>query len=61
MIEHRSTVSLQLTSPEMQALIGLLDVAIKNVGIRAMEDDVIGLIAAIKATAKASEMEREAA
>jgi hypothetical protein len=54
-------MTLDLTPQQFQALVGMLDVAIKQVGIRAMEDDIVGLMAAVKATAKASEMEREAA
>lgn len=39
---------LSLTSEQMQVLTGLLDAAIKTVGVRAMEDDVIDLFHAIK-------------
>jgi hypothetical protein len=54
-------MNLTLTQEQAQALVGLLDIAIKQVGIRAMEDDIVGLMQAIKAAAKPPEMEREAA
>lgn len=44
-------MQLNLTPEQFQALVGLLDVAIKQVGIRAFEDDVAGLMAAVKAAA----------
>lgn len=43
---------LDLTPAQFQALVALLDVAIKQVGIRAFEDDVAGLMAAVKAAAQ---------
>jgi hypothetical protein len=39
---------LNLTPEQMQVLAGLLDAAIKTVGVRAMEDDVVDLFRAIK-------------
>jgi hypothetical protein len=48
-------MTLHLTPAQFQALVGLLDVAIKQVGIRAFEDDVAGLMQAVKAAAKPKE------
>lgn len=48
-------MQLDLTSAQFQALVALLDVAIKQIGIRAFEDDVAGLMAAVKAAAKPQE------
>lgn len=45
-------MTLNLTPAQFQALVALLDVAIKQVGIRAFEDDVAGLMAAVKAAAQ---------
>jgi hypothetical protein len=39
---------LNLTPEQMRVLAGLLDAAIKAVGIRAMEDDVVDLMRAVK-------------
>jgi hypothetical protein len=51
---------LNLTPEQMQVLAGLLDAAIKTVGVRAMEDDVVDLFRAIKsATPPASPEEPE--
>lgn len=44
-------MQLDLTPAQFQALVALLDVAIKQVGIRAFEDDVVDLMAAVKAAA----------
>jgi hypothetical protein len=41
-------MTLTLTKEQFQALVGLLDVAIKSVGIRAMEPDVVGLFDVIR-------------
>jgi hypothetical protein len=48
-------MTLNLTKEQAQALVGLLDIAIKQVGIRAMEDDVVGLMHAIRAAGQPSE------
>lgn len=40
---------LELSTQRLSTLVGLLDVAIKSVGIRAMEDDVLELMQALKA------------
>ena len=50
-------MTLELTQQQFQALVGLMDIAIKQVGIRAFEDDVAGVMAAIKAAAKSAEDE----
>lgn len=44
---------LNLTPEQMQVLAGLLDAAIKAVGVRAMEEDVVDLFRAIKSAAPA--------
>jgi hypothetical protein len=46
-------MTLELTPAQFQTLAGLLDVAIKSLGIRAMEDDVVDLMQAVKAAAQA--------
>ena len=43
-----STYTLTLDANQLQVLAGLLDAAIKAIGIRAMEDDVVGLMQTIK-------------
>jgi len=43
-----STYTLTLDANQLQVLAGLLDAAIKTIGIRAMEDDVVGLMQTIK-------------
>lgn len=40
---------LELSTQRLNTLAGLLDVAIKSIGIRAMEDDVLELMQALKA------------
>ena len=45
-------MKLDLTSEQFQTVAGLLDQAIKQIGIRAFEDDVVSLIGAIKAAAQ---------
>jgi hypothetical protein len=42
---------LNLTPEQMQVLAGLLDAAVKTIGVRAMEDDVVDLFRAIKSAA----------
>lgn len=42
---------LDLTPAQFQVLAGLLDQAIKVIGIRAMEDDVVSLMQAVRAAA----------
>jgi hypothetical protein len=49
---------LHLTTTQAQALLGLLDIAIKQVGIRPMEDDVVGLMGAIKAVAQPKDQQQ---
>ena len=44
-------MKLDLTPAQFQTLAGLLDQAIKAIGIRAFEDDVADLMRAIKAAA----------
>jgi hypothetical protein len=51
---------LHLTPEQTQALLGLLDVAIKQVGIRAMEDDVVSLMQAVKAAVQPPKLEEAA-
>ena len=46
-------MTLELTPAQFQVLAGLLDAAIKTLGIRAMEDDVVDLMQAVKAAAQA--------
>jgi hypothetical protein len=46
-------MTLDLTPAQFQTLAGLLDAAIKTLGIRAMEDDVVDLMQAVKAAAQA--------
>jgi len=53
-------MTLTLTPTQAQALLGLLDVAIKQVGIRAMEDDVVGLMQAVKAAVQPPKLEEAA-
>jgi len=48
-------MQLDLTPAQFQALVALLDLAIKQIGIRAFEDDVAGLMQAVKAVAKPQE------
>jgi hypothetical protein len=52
-------VTLDLTPAQFQALVGLLDIAIKQVGIRAFEDDVAGLMAAVKAAVPTPQQETD--
>jgi hypothetical protein len=40
-----------LTPAQFQTLAGLLDQAVKTIGIRAFEDDVVSLMQAVKAAA----------
>jgi hypothetical protein len=42
---------IDLTPAQFQTLAGLLDQAVKTIGIRAFEDDVVSLMSAIKAAA----------
>lgn len=46
-------MQLDLTPAQFQVLAGLLDQAIKTIGIRAFEDDVVDLMRAVKAAAQA--------
>ena len=41
-------MQLDLTPQQFQVLAGLLDAAIKAIGIRAMEDDVVDLMRVLK-------------
>ena len=45
-------MQLDLTPAQFQTLAGLLDQAIKQIGIRAFEDDVVSLMQAVKAAAQ---------
>lgn len=45
-------MQLDLTPAQFQALVALLDLAIKQIGIRAFEDDVAGLMVAVKSAAQ---------
>lgn len=45
-------MQLNLTPEQFQVLVGLLDVAVKATGLRALEDDVVSLMQAIKAAAQ---------
>jgi hypothetical protein len=53
----RKKMALNLTPAQFQVLAGLLDQAIKTLGLRAMEDDVVDLMQAVKAAAKTQEMQ----
>jgi hypothetical protein len=50
-------MQLDLTPAQFQVLAGLLDAAIKTLGLRAMEDDVVDLMQVVKAAAKTQEMQ----
>lgn len=50
---------IKLTQDQLHSLAGLLDIAIKQVGIRAMEDDVVGLMQAVKAAVQPPRLEPE--
>jgi hypothetical protein len=50
-------MTLDLTPAQFQVLAGLLDAAIKAIGIRAMEDDVVDLMQAVKAAAKVEDLQ----
>jgi len=50
-----------LTPQQAQTLLGLLDIAIKQVGIRAMEDDVVSLMQAVKSAIQPQSQLEEAA
>ncbi len=55
-------MTIELTPAQFQALVGMLDIAIKQIGIRAMEDDIVGIMATVKAAAvKATEEMQDAA
>lgn len=45
-------MQLDLTTQQFATLAGLLDQAIKTIGIRAFEDDVVSLMGAVKAAAQ---------
>ena len=42
-------MNLELSPERPKTLVGLIDVAVKAIGIRAMEDDVLDLVQALKA------------
>ena len=44
-------MTIELTDVQFQAFVGMMDVAVKSLGIRALEDDVVGVMAALKAGA----------
>jgi len=50
-------MKLELTPEQFQALVGMMDVAVKQIGIRALEDDIVSLMSAIKAAAQPPEAE----
>ncbi len=50
-----STYTLTLDANQLQVLVGLLDAAIKAIGIRAMEDDVVQLMQTIKSAQPAAD------
>lgn len=52
---------LELTPSQFQALVGMLDIAIKQIGIRAMEDDIVGIMNAVKAAAQSAQEMQDAA
>ena len=53
-------MTLDLTPAQFQALVGMMDVAVKTLGIRALEDDVVSLMQAVKAvTVKTDEAPSE--
>lgn len=54
-------MTLDLTPAQFQVLAGLLDAAIKTLGIRAMEDDVVDLMQVIKAAAQAQPQQMDEA
>jgi hypothetical protein len=54
-------MTLELTPAQFQVLAGLLDAAIKTLGIRAMEDDVVSLMQAVKAAAQAQPQQMDEA
>ena len=45
-------MTIERTTAQVQTLAGLLDQAIKQIGIRAFEDDVVSLMQAVKAAAQ---------
>ena len=50
-------MTLDLTPQQFNVLLGLIDTAIKQLGVRAMEDDVIDMMSAIKAAVKPAQEE----
>jgi hypothetical protein len=52
-------MTLELTPAQFQTLAGLLDAAIKTLGIRAMEDDVVDVMQVIKAAAQTEQNRAE--
>lgn len=42
-------MNLELSPERLKTLVGLIDVAVKAIGIRAMEDDILDLVQALKA------------
>jgi len=42
-------MNLELSPERLKTLVGLIDVAVKAIGIRAMEDDVLDLMQVLKA------------
>lgn len=50
-------MNLELTTEQFQTLAGLLDQAIKTIGIRAFEDDVVSLMQAVKAGVQPASIE----
>lgn len=52
-------MQIDLTPAQFQVLAGLFDQAIKVIGIRAMEDDVIDLMRVIKSVAQEQALRQE--
>jgi hypothetical protein len=41
-------MTIELNNTQAQILIAMLDIAVKNMGVRAMEDDVVSIFQAVK-------------
>ena len=52
-------MQIDLTPAQFQVLAGLLDQAIKVIGIRAMEDDVIDLMRVVRGAAQEQALRQE--
>lgn len=49
-------MTLELTPAQFQTLAGLLDQAVRQIGIRAFEDDVVSLMQAVKTAAQGQDV-----